>query len=55
MELWVSVVLEVPVITQQAAAVAAVDTMAVAVERQHKTTDQDGLAVAVAALPFLEE
>jgi hypothetical protein len=55
MELWASVVLEVPVITQQAAAVAAVDTMAVAVERQRKTTDQDGLAVAVAALPFLEE
>ena len=47
MELWVSVAPEVPVIIQLAAAAAAVDTMAVAVERQRKITGQDGLAVAV--------
>jgi hypothetical protein len=47
--------MDLPVTMLPAAAAAAVDTMAVAVERQLKTTDQDGLAVAVAARPFLEE
>jgi hypothetical protein len=39
-------------IMQQAAAAAAVDITAVAVEHQHKTTDQDGLLVVGVAHPF---
>jgi hypothetical protein len=48
MELWVSVVLEVPVITQQAAAAAVEVIMAAAAEPLLKTTVKVGLAGVVA-------
>jgi hypothetical protein len=43
------------VTTQQAAAVAAADTMAAVAGRQRKTMDQDGLLEVVEALPFSGE
>jgi hypothetical protein len=47
--------MDLQVITQQAAAVAAVDTMAAVAGRQLKTTDQDGLLEVVEALLFSVE